>query len=114
MNTWMMKTSDDKQEVISKLKKDGVITETGGVDYQLLHENYDAAVIYDFGITYYDIWKTLPVDVLFSQAIAYVEELRIDLLRGRVYVDDAKELVRLMELIIKKQEEGLNNEKSDD
>ena len=90
---------------IEQLKKDKIIDDYGNIDFDLFIERCreNALNSPDDDMSTRDIYDGMTIDQLLDIARTINEDLRIDLMRGRVHIDDAEALVKIFNLIDSKR-----------
>lgn len=91
--------------LLQELQEQDLIDEYGNINEIELIETYGELEADNIlkTIPYNKIFETIDLDKLYERAITCVQDIRLDLIRHRVHIEDAKELLSLYETIYAKE-----------
>lgn len=105
MLRWIEHKSIDTTKIIKELKEKGIISEYGELNPTELEKEYgeEKATEITDNITRKEIYQTYTVDELYKIAGVIVEDIKIDLMKKRIFTIDVEDLEAVVNEIYRKQ-----------
>lgn len=103
-----MMNEEEKKEFIKQLKKEEIIDKYGNVGVTNFIKKHGFAKYdsFDREFSQKDIYETFTIDELFDVARWINEDIRLDLNRERVYIDDVELLLNILQIIVIKKQQN--------
>ena len=91
-------------KLIQEWGKEDLITEYGELRYNEIYEKYgmEKAEKLIENINYQDIWMLMDYKQLRKLALCMVDDMKIDLQKNKIYVDDAEDFLCVMRILQEK------------
>ena len=94
----------DTNELINKWKKEDLITKYGEFRHDKIYRKYgeEKAIKLIENITYQDIWESMDYKQLKKLALCMIDDMKIDLQKNKIYIDDAEDFLSVMIILLMK------------